>query len=105
MKSYAISAFCIHNTHQPLVLPPEFYQCCKYIRRTWSNCLPIQTTCVRITTYDIPIYARRLREAYLRYIRRKEFGGTRVKDVRGLVEDCAQTITAPRLHLGRCERS
>jgi hypothetical protein len=93
MKSYAIEAFCIHNTDQTLVLPREFYECCKHIQRTWSDCLPIQTTCVRITRFSLAIYGRRLRESYLRYIRRKEFGGRRVKDVRPLIEECAQAIT------------
>jgi hypothetical protein len=103
LKSYAVSAFCIHNTRQTLVLPAEFYECCKCIRRTWSNCLPIQTTCVRITAFNIPIYARRLHETYLRHIRRKEVGGMRVKDVRRLVEECAQAMARPQPHFGDCE--
>lgn len=90
MKSYAISGFCIHNTNQPLVLPNEFYQSCQHIRRSWRNSLPIQTTCVRITRFGLPIYTRRFREIYLRHIRRKEFGGLRVKDVRPLIEECAR---------------
>ena len=94
-KSYAISAFCIHNTHQPLVLPAEFYQCGEYIRRTWRNCLPIQTTCIRLTKFNVPVYLRRLRETYLRYIRRKEVGGVRVKDVQRLFEECGQAMTRP----------
>lgn len=80
MKSYAVSTFCIHNTHQPLVLPKEFYQCCRHIKRAWKEYLPIQTTCVRISKYNIPVYSRRLREFYLRRIRHKEFGGTRMQD-------------------------
>jgi hypothetical protein len=93
MKSYAISAFCIHNTHQCLVLPREFYECCRHIRNTWSYCLPIQTTCVRITKLAVPIYARRLRETYLRYILRKELGGMRAKNVRRLVEECTRSMS------------
>ena len=93
MKNYAISAFCIHNTHQVLVLPSEFYQCCEHIRRTWTDHLPIQTTCVRITRFKIPIHVRRLRESYMRHIRRKEYGGMRAKDVRPLVEECGNVIT------------
>jgi hypothetical protein len=89
MKSYAISAFCIHNTNEPLVLPAEFYQCYEHIKRTWSDCLPIQTTCIRITKFNVPLYLRRLRETYLRHIRRKEVGGMRVKDVRRLFEENA----------------
>jgi hypothetical protein len=87
MTSYVISAFCIHNTNQPLVLPPEFYQGCDYIRRTWSDCLPIQTCCIRITRSNAPIYRRRLQEFYLRHIRRKEIGGMRVANVRNLFEE------------------
>ncbi len=77
MKSYAISAFCIHNTHQALVLPKEFYTCCRHVRRVWKEYLPIQTTCVRLTRFNLPLYRRRLQETYLRYIRRKEVGGIR----------------------------
>ena len=103
MKSYVVSAFCIHNTHQALVLPTEFYECCKHIRRTWSDCLPIQTTCIRITAFNGAVYTRRLRESYLRHIRQKEVGRLRAKDVRGLVEECAQAMSRPRPGLGSCE--
>jgi hypothetical protein len=89
MKSYAISAFCIHNTYQPLVLPKEFYDCCEHVRKVWKDSLPIQTTCIRITRFNFPIYARRLREVYRKYIRRKEIGGTRVSNVQQLLEELA----------------
>jgi hypothetical protein len=95
MTSYAISAFCIHNTHQSLILPSQFYRCCKHIKRTWSDCLPIQTTCVRITTFSLPIYTRRLREGYLRYVQRRQFGGRRVQDIRPLLKECVQAISGP----------
>jgi glycosyltransferase involved in cell wall biosynthesis len=91
MKSYAISAFCIHNTHQPLVLPREFYECCKHFKRAWKAYLPIQTTCIRITRFNLPLHTRRLREVYLRYIRRKLFGGTRTRDPQELLEELAET--------------
>jgi len=92
MKSYAISAFCIHNTVQPLVLPREFYDCCKYVRREWSAYLPIQTTCVRITKSNFPLLRRRLKEAYLRYIRHKVLGGARVQNSRELLEHLAEVV-------------
>jgi hypothetical protein len=103
MASYAISAFCIHNTNEPLVLPAEFYQCGKHIKRTWGDCLPIQTTCIRITKFNIPIYLRRLREAYLRHFRRKEIGGARVKDVRRIVKECAESMTRHRVYLSESQ--
>ncbi len=95
MKSYSISAFCIHNTHQNLILAKEFYECSRYIRRAWEEELPIQTTCIRITKLNLPIYARRLREAYLRYIRRKEFGGTRTPDPQGLIDELSPVADRP----------
>jgi hypothetical protein len=89
MRSYAISAFCIHNTHQTLVLPKEFYEGCRHIRQVWKYYLPIQTTCIRITKWNVPEYSRRLREWHLRYIRRQEYGGTRVQDPLVLLEEVA----------------
>jgi hypothetical protein len=89
LTCYAIPAFCIHNTHQPLILPREFYECCQYVRRAWKNYLPIQTSCIRITKYNIPVYTRRLREIYLRYIRGKEFGGVRASDPQRLMREVA----------------
>jgi hypothetical protein len=87
MTSYVISAFCIHNTNQILIFPKEFYDCCEYIRRTWKKNLPIQTTCIRITSFNIPIYLRRLREFHLRYIRRIEVGAVRVPDGQSLLHE------------------
>jgi hypothetical protein len=87
MKSYAISALCIHNSQQNLVLPKEFYQGYKHIKQRWSKFLPIQTTCARITRFDFYMCKRRLRETYLRNIRRKEIGATRVEDGRDLLAE------------------
>jgi len=83
--NYVIPAFCIHNTHPGLILPQEFYDCCNHIRQKWKGFLPIQTPCIRITRSNFPIYSRRLREAYLRYVRRKEAIGERVKNVQQLI--------------------
>lgn len=86
MKSYAISSFCIHNTRQTLVLPKEFYECCRHIKQVWKNYLPIQTTCVRITKFNVSLYSRRLREFHLRHIRRRECGGPRIQNPLSLLE-------------------
>jgi len=85
LKSYAISAFCIHNNSQYLIFPKEFYESYQYFRRKWKTDLPIQTPCIRVTKTEFPMYARRLREIYLRYIRHKEFDGVRSRDVNALV--------------------
>lgn len=87
MNSYAISAFCIHNTQQYLVLPTEFYQGYKALKRLWKHELPIQTTCVRVSKSDVPMYFRRLQEAYLRYIRRKEIGAYRLESIGALRQE------------------
>ena len=91
MTNYAISAFCVHNTHQTLVLPKEFYECCRHIKRVWKSFLPIQTTCIRITRLNVPVYHRRLRELHLRYIDRRVHGGTRVQDPRMLLDNAADS--------------
>jgi hypothetical protein len=87
MTSYAISAFCIHNTHQSLILPKEFYTCCQHIRKVWKTSLPIQTTCIRITASNLPIYLRRAQEFHMRYVRRKEVGCVRVQNVQQLIQE------------------
>jgi hypothetical protein len=86
MKSYAISIFCIHNTYQGFTLPAEFFECCKHVKRVWKEFLPIQTTCIRITASNVPIYVRRLKQIYFKHIRRKEHEVMRVADVTRLLE-------------------
>jgi len=85
-KNYVIDAFCVHNTEEIVILSSEFYECCRYIRRTWKDCLPIQTTCIRLTRFNLPVYTMKLREAYLRLIRGKEVGAARVRDVQQLIK-------------------
>lgn len=85
-KNYVIPAFSVHNTHYGLILPNEFYQCCRHIRRVWHDSLPVQTPCIRITKFNVPIYGRRMLEFYLRYIRRKKLSSKRADDVPALIE-------------------
>jgi hypothetical protein len=63
--SYAISAFCIHNTRQLTTLPPEFYGCYRQFKRAWRHRLPVQTSCIRVTTMDVGFHYRRTRECLL----------------------------------------
>jgi hypothetical protein len=83
MSSYAISAFCIHNSQLNLILPKEFYESYRYFKRKWRQALPIQTTCVRITRFDIDMYRRRIKEPFLR----REIAVARVKNGRDLLSD------------------
>jgi hypothetical protein len=71
MKSYAMSAFCIHNTSQILRLPKDFYRCYFHIRGVWKDDLPIQTTCIRISRSNAHLYRRKLEEFCLSRLRRK----------------------------------
>jgi hypothetical protein len=87
LKSYAISAFCIHNTQQNFILPKEFYESYRHVKHRWKNSLPIRTTCVTMTRFDIYMYRKRIQEAYLRFVLRKEIGAFRVKDGRTLLAE------------------
>ena len=87
LKSYAISAFCIHNTQQNLILPKEFYESYRHVKQRWRSSLPIRTTCVTMTKFDSHMYRKRIQEIYLRFIRRKEIGAFRVKDGRELLAE------------------
>jgi hypothetical protein len=85
-KSYAISAFCIHNAAQTVMLPKEFYLCYRYIKEKWIDWLPIQTTVIRLTRNDKQMYKRRLMELYQRYVQRRVNGLYRVPDGRVLLQ-------------------
>ena len=48
-KSYAISAFCLHNTNIGGALPVDFWKSYLFMRRKWKDYLPIDTPCTRIS--------------------------------------------------------
>jgi hypothetical protein len=93
-RVYAISAFCVHNAAQTVILPKEFYQCYRYVKRKWVNRLPIQTTVIRITASDSKMYLRRITEIYLRYVRHRKNGLYRVPDGRVLLHEYEQALPA-----------
>jgi hypothetical protein len=70
LNSYAINAFCIHNTHELTTLPDEFYQCCQFIRRKWKSELPVQTTCIRLTRFNFPVFRMAAHDFYVRRFRK-----------------------------------
>ena len=49
MRSYAISAFCIHNTSGYRMLPLQFWRCYLFMRKKWRTELPVATSCTEIT--------------------------------------------------------
>ena len=89
MRSYVIPAFCVHNAHQYIVLPAEFYECCRHIKQVWKDYLPIETTCLCITRFNLPLYRRRLGEAYIKRTRQKGFIAPRTDDVPQLLRQAA----------------
>jgi len=62
LRSYAISAFCVHNSNYQLVLPREFYTAYRYFKRKWRAELPVQTPCLRVSRFDRELRGRRMRE-------------------------------------------
>lgn len=85
MRNYAIYAPCIHNTKQNVVLPPEFYECSDYLRKSKKQHLPIQTTCMSLTRSGMPLLVRKLREIYPRFVLGRTKNDTQCPDVFRLV--------------------
>ncbi len=61
-RCYAVSAFCIHNTHQLLTLPKEFYTCYRHVKTSWKERLPIQTSCIKISRFDGDLHRRKAKD-------------------------------------------
>lgn len=92
LANYVVPALCIHNTNQYIVLPDEFYECYRYVKRVWKDRLPIQTVCLEMTRFDSPMYKRRLLEAYLKHVRHKTFLAPRVSNVSQLIEQATAAV-------------
>ncbi len=55
MRSYAISAFCIHNSNGYGMLPWDFWRACLQMRTKWRAVLPVITPCAEITNWCVPM--------------------------------------------------
>lgn len=86
MMSYAIPAFCVHNTNQLVTLPKEFYSCYRHVKDRWSKYLPIYTSCITISRFDNEFHMRRIREACKRLLRKSRMPTHRVEDPRSLLK-------------------
>lgn len=62
--NYAFQGFCVHNTHQLLTLPQEFYRCYHYVRKKWTKYLPIYASCMKISMLNGELYRKRISETY-----------------------------------------
>jgi hypothetical protein len=91
MKSYAISAFAVHNTsYGPLA--PDFFRCYWPIRKKWSKYLPIQTSCIRISTLNEEFFVRRVKDRIFRLMGRDMSLKPRLADPRVVLsEDTRET--------------
>ena len=86
MMSYAIPAFCVHNTNQLVDLPKEFYNCYRHVKSRWSKYLPIYTSCITISRFDGALRLRTIREAYKRFLPKSGMPAYRVEDPRSLLK-------------------
>lgn len=90
LPSFAIPAFCVHNTHQLLTLPPEFYECYRYIKRKWARYLPICTSCITISRFDAEVLRRKLHDAPpVSWLARKRTAMRRAGDVADILAEIA----------------
>jgi len=103
MNSYAIPALCIHNAQSKERLPPEFYECYRYIKKKWKKYLPIQTTCIRITKFDMEMRRRRLRE-FLLGTRQRKGSSSRVADGQSLLAEVNNVMNQAKFSVRKTER-
>jgi hypothetical protein len=85
LQSYAIPAFCIHNTTQLLSLPKEFYLGYQHVKQKWRQYLPIYTSCIKITRFDRDMRERKLRHVVDKLLKRTKTPTARISDPRTLV--------------------
>ena len=74
LRSYIVSAFCLHNTEGMKFLPWAFWRGYFYLRHKWRDKLPIKTPCTSITASAWPVASSILRNAYAHYIKRERAG-------------------------------
>lgn len=84
-RVYAIPAFCVHNTNQLLSLPDEFYECYWYIKKKWRRYLPVRTSCIEISRFDLDLRERKLRHLVDRLLGSPRKPIPRVDDPRTLL--------------------
>lgn len=84
-QSYAVSAFCVHNSRQYFDYPSDFYESYRYIKKKWKHCLPIQTSCICVSRYDWDLKKRAIRRALFKATGRPLGRGSRLEDPRSIV--------------------
>jgi hypothetical protein len=98
LKSYAISAFCVHNTNGYRMLPLDFWGSYFFLRRKWKSELPITTSCTKITSGCWPLVWWNM-DRMAQLLLRRHHPGKRVPDPKRLYEDLVRsgrvTVAAP----------
>lgn len=74
MASYAVPAFCIHNSNGIAVLPRAYLRAFLYMRRKWRKRLPVRTSCCVITTWGVPLLKNYLASIWSHVLRRRRVG-------------------------------
>lgn len=95
LNCYAMSGFCVHNTRQILRLPKEFYDCYAHVKRTWEDRLPIQTSCIRISRFDVEVFRRKVEDFCRPAFLDTRMSAPRVSDPRQIVKELEYTNRLP----------
>lgn len=88
LRSYAIAAFCIHNSNSYKFLPLEYWRCYFYLRRKWREKLPIRNPSVDITASGVPAILWNVRRM-VEILRKGYHPGRRVADPAQLYREMA----------------
>jgi hypothetical protein len=85
LECHVMPTFCVHNTRQLLVLPPEFFACYRFIKRKWPQYLPVHSSCIRISRFDAHLIRKKF-ENLARVLRgRSARGAARLEDPRSVL--------------------
>jgi hypothetical protein len=99
LSNYALSAFCIHNSNGYAILPWSFWKNYFYLRRKWSNRLPVITPCIKINSWCGPVLWRLVVRRWMEILLRRHQPGKRVGNPAKL---CAELIvSSPDAVFGR----
>lgn len=90
LKSYAISAFCVHNTNGYRMLPWAFWRSYFFMRRKWKHQLPITTSCTKITFGCWPMLAWNA-DRFVNLLLRRHYPGRRVPDPKLLYDELVRS--------------
>jgi hypothetical protein len=81
LKSYAFSAFGMHNSNGIPILPMAYWKCYLHLRRKWWRYLPVKTPCIEITSWSFPALLHLMRSIPL-MLQPREIKTKRVDDPR-----------------------